>query len=199
MRVPGSRNWTGEQIAKPITDEATPAATIDKLVMADQYPLDAATLPYAGCGRIFDGVSDPNRKTRHLGLMVAPGAVQAVGAVSRSWMMGPNIGENTQSWTQTGGTGGADVVTTHDMIADFTADQAALWFAAYYCFGFGACPIQVVVETGSAGIQNAPTGSQDRQYELNPQGTPYVEPMMVTRAAGFSVAVSLRVKDLESL
>ena len=39
----------------------------------------------------------------------------------------------------------------------------------------------------------------DRQYELQPHGYPYVEPMMVTYAASFSFWVSGQVADLATL
>ncbi len=199
MRSPNTRNWTGESITKPLTAEATPSASLGLLVMADQYPVDVATMPYASCGRVFDGVSAVARKTRYLASMVAPGAAHGRGVIARSWWpFGPIIGENTESWTATGGTTAAETVTTHDDVADFTADQALNNWAMVYTFGFGSCPIALLATTGST-IQDAPIATLDRQYELAKHAYPYVEPQMVTWAGGFTMFVSQRIADLETL
>lgn len=202
MRQPNTRNWSGESTAKHITDEATPPATLGLLVMADQYPVDVATMPYAACGRVFDGIQDAAHATRYLGVVVGPGSVHGRGIISRSFYpFGPNAGANNTSWTDTGGNAGAGVVTTFDPTSTLTADQIANGNGIFYTYGFGSCPVIggiLLIPTGAT-INDAPVSSVDRQYELAKHGYPYVEPMMVTYAAGFAVYVSQRVGNLETL
>ena len=202
MRQPNTRNWTGDSVNKHITDEATPPATLGLLVMADQYPVDVATMPYAGCGRVFDGIQDAAHATRYLGVMVGPGSVHGRGVISRSFYpVGVSAGVNNTSFTDTGGNAGAGVVTTIDPTSKITADQIALGFGITYTYGFGGCPIVggiLLVPTGAT-INDAPVSSVDRQYELAKHGYPYVEPMMITYCAGFTMYISQRHGNLETL
>lgn len=198
MRPPNTRNWTGEDPAKPITADATPPASLPLLVQADLYPLDVATMPYAATARAFDGLTDSGHKTRYLGVIVAPAAVHGRGTITRSWHLGTTIGENNESWTTTGGTAGNDVVVTFTPVSAISADQAAMGFGISYVYGFGSTPLPMLAPTGET-INDAPTSPVDRQYELTAQASPYVEPCKVTRAAGFSLWVTQRVADLETL
>ncbi len=46
---------------------------------------------------------------------------------------------------------------------------------------------------------DAPSTNLDRQMELQTLAYPYVEPMMIAQAAGFSVCITDQVADLETL
>jgi len=205
MRLANSRNWVGESIAKLLTSEATPPAEVSRLLLADSYPVDAAISPYAGCGRVFDGFSYNDsppveveaRWGRYIGVMVAPGAVHARAAISRSdgYIISADwtFAMPHNSWTTTGGAVGSNIVNTA-FSAILNPGQSAI----KYLFGFGQTVVDEIVFTGAT-IDDAPVAAVDRQYELTTQNSPYIEPMFVRRAAGFSVCVVERIADLENL
>ncbi len=194
-RPPNARNWKGENPSKPLTAEATPAAALTLLTAADNYVVDVATMPYAGCGRLFDAIVGPPRSDRYLGLMVAPGARHARGVISRQYVpVGSQAGHNSESWTNTGGTSGGDVVTTHNPFANV---DPTIWGITPF-FAFLTTGLALLSETGET-VNDAPSASVDRQYELQTLGHPYVEPMKITWVAGFTVFVSGQIANLEDL
>lgn len=187
-RKPSQRNWVGEQVSTKLTDGATPPAAGTLLAAADQYTLDAATNPYVGCARMFDG-----GESRLLAVMVAPGAVHAVAAITRAWGTVNSLGAlapvgtyNNTSWTTTGGMSSPNYVLTVQAGVDSTLDRT---------YGFGSAHQEIVV-TGTGSVNDAPSVPMDRQYELHSYLHPYVEQMLVTNAAGFSVCVSEQIASL---
>lgn len=197
MRLANSRNWYGESVAKLLTSEATPPASVSKLALADSYAVDAAVMPYAGCGRVFDATETSGgtvRIQRYLGIIVAPAAVHARGAIARSYTFfnAGSLMVPSQSWTNTGGTAGANIVTTQDNGAIVGP------VVKVYTFGFGLSSVAEIAPTGIT-INDAPAATMDRQYELTTDNLPYIEPMFITHCGGFSVQVSERLGDLETL
>ena len=204
---PLDRIWLGENPAVPLISQATPPASKMLLSAAVSYPRDAAVLPYAGCARLFDGCSPASTGNRYIGQMFAPGAAQAQGVIVRVVQMGSltstcpdgmgGLGGpyNNLSWTATGGTTGANVVTTNAQ-----ADANGLDYFATYdrSFGYGMTNQQQIVVTANK-IDNSPSATEDRMYTVQTIGHPYVEPMFITCAAGYTVYVSQRIGDLESL
>lgn len=200
-RLPNPRNWHGQNPSKLLTTESTPSATAVLLCKADQYVLDAATVPYAGCGRVFNGagaldgsgespgttVFDGNGK-RYIRQVVAPGAAHMRGSITGlSFDWGIPLRDYHESWTNTGGTTGTDIVKTLDVITD------------NFVFQFGRDATAEILDTGAGGVDPAPAVAIDREYELQSLPYPYVETLMVRWAFAFSSWVSGQVADLESL
>lgn len=189
MRLPSPRNWAAENLTKELTAEATPPAANSLLVQAVRWPEDVATMPYCGCGHLFDGSSSEDIKTRYLAVMVAPGAVHGRAAIGRSLANG-NLHPSPykhQTWSNSGGTTGANVI-------DVPYIQPGGGGLSNWGWG-GAGDIRV---TGDA-INDTPTWSTDRQYEFTTDDAPYVEPLFVTLAGSFAICVSEQVADLETL
>lgn len=201
-----ARNWNNVNGLSQLTPLPTPAATLDLLVSAVTFPMDAATTPYCGCGRLFDSCTSLTPfnvlapydalSVRYLGVIVAPGAFAAVGAIGKTTALSdgskPEI-ENHISMTASGGGYG---VGFEDLTVTASGKPAQVH---EYTFGFGWFTAPSILVTGSAGYNAAPTAPIDRKYVLTSQLTPYVEPMMVTRAASFSVCVTNQAPDLEVL
>ena len=136
MRQPNPRNWSNENGAAPITADATPAAAVDMLVMADAYPVDVATTPYCGTGRLFKGCVDTTE--RYLAFMVAPGALNARAAFIRpEFNAGTDTGKNNTSWTGTGGTTPPDTIQTADPLATTDPSGAGGGVSWSYRYGWG--------------------------------------------------------------
>ena len=201
MSQPADRTWLGEYITDALVSLPTPPATVLLLSTAISYPVDAAVTPYAGCGRVFDGASEATLGYRYIGQMVAPGAVHAQGAMTRcvgigSWVSyGPGFPPyNNLSWTTTGGTTGADIVTVP---ADDIPGQmnSWMWNREFYFGCQGAT--QIVVTSDQ--IADAPSVTTNRRYELQTLAHPYVESMHVTLVAGYSFFVTQRIGDLDNL
>lgn len=196
MRTPNPRNWSGVDPTKPLTNAATPPAGVDLLCQADQYVLDVATVPYVACGRLFDGCTQAARLNRYLAFVVAPAALHARGAFARSEVKmgwGSDTGHDNLSWTATGGTAGADIVTTVnplDTVDTSFAGVGTLW-------GFSTNQLSITV-TGET-VDDTPTASVDRQYELAQHAYPYVETAMFQRCGSLTIWVSQQVPDLEAL
>ena len=200
MSKPVDRVWLGEDPTAPLTDEATPSASLALLNTAISYPLDAACMPYVGCGRLFDGCSILTTGERYIGQMVAPGASHGQASISgcvTSYGSPTGTGSpyNYLSWTNYGGTTGVHVVTVN-----VATDLPGLAYSEMMprAFYFG-CFAQRSLITTSDQIDDAPTVAEDRRYQFQSLGYPYVEPMKITNAAGFSVCMNQRVLDLDIL
>src|SRR3972149_5209621 len=203
-RPPVERSWKGEDVAVKLTADPTPYAGIDLLAGAEAYPIDAATTPYCGCARSFDGCTNATPGERHIGLMVAPGGRRARAAITRACILGATGGTPTPagasfydnwSWTVSGGTTGNDIVVTKA-----NGDMAGLDFTNIYdrAYHFGIGNPQEIVMTGDTD-DPAPTKKLDRLYELAEHASPYIEPIYISGVAGYSVAVVKRTADLEVL
>lgn len=190
MRLPTVRNWKAQSMTAPVTDDATPPAAAALLLTAVAWPEDAALTPYVGCAHVFDAHTSTNLYTRHLAVMVAPGAVHARAAVG-------------VSWTPWGAAGTAFVDTPHAITSTASgaapadvilADKAAPNQTSTVAFG----PTSAVALSSDTADDN-PAASKRRRIELQTLTAPYVEPMSVTECTSFSVAVSHQVADLETL
>jgi hypothetical protein len=194
VRKPNARNWAAEKSTEPMITAPTPAATAFLLVQADSYPVDAATMPYCGCGRLFDGqTSIAMSSTRNIGQMVGAGAVHARAAVSRCWSGYTMAGATglAQGTTVTGGTtAGLEVRISH---------SNPVYEYAPLLFGHGIT--WVGIDESSSAINDTPSGAYPtpRQFELATNAIPYVEPMTCSNVAGFTVVVAERIGDLELL
>lgn len=170
-----------------ITTTPTPPAAAALLLQAIAWPEDAAVTPYCGCAHSFDGLTDTDLETRHLAAMVAPGAVHARAAVGASaGKGGVFIATNTHEIVTAASGGGAN-----DVIKVSTAFDFPYIGATFYSIS--------KVALSSDNIVDAPATSKKRQIELQTLDVPYVEPMSVTLATSFSVAVSQQLADLEIL
>lgn len=193
MRQPNPRNWSNENGAAPITADATPAAAVDMLVMADAYPVDVATTPYCGTGRLFKGCVDTTE--RYLAFMVAPGALNARAAFIRpEFNAGTDTGKNNTSWTGTGGTTPPDTIQTADPLATTDPSGAGGGVSWSYQYGWGSTPI-----TTGLLVDDAPTQVEDRQYTLAHLGHPYVETAYFTYTGSLAIWISQQRADLETL
>jgi hypothetical protein len=165
-----------------LTAEAVPQATLGLLRSALDFPVEVATLPYCGCARLFDGLTTAARAARFIGVPVAPWASAARVAITRC-AGAPNSATaegayDNQAATATGGVG-AEVIR---IPSGFGTDDRA--------WGFGV--LQQEIRETSKTVVLAPAAPMDRAFELTAQGTPYVEPFLVTYAGAFTAWVSLR-------
>ena len=179
-------------MATPITGEPTPPASASLVVQADSWPVDVAVAPYAGTAHIFDGLTTSGLIDRYLGVVVAPNTVHARAAISRCWVGDPigNIGGTYHElWSTDGGTTGVDIIRVT------TPRSGSIGFLALEDFQYGLADIAV----SDDGITDSPSLNLDRQIELQTQSAPYVEAMMISSAAGFSVCITDQVADLETL
>lgn len=184
------RNWSAVDMTTPIIGEATPPATAALLIAADDWCVSAATAPYAGCGHVFDGLTEVNLSRRYLAIMVAPGAVHARAALSRTYQLTVHAAWATYNeiFSQDSGATAAELIT-------IPGYKAGIGYTPTPTFKFGATDI---VLSGS-GIEDSPATAQDRQIELATMAAPYLEPMYVTDVSGFSVCVTDQVPDLTTL
>lgn len=203
MKQPIDRVWLGEDPAIPLINTPTPPAAKVVLAAAINYPVDAAVTPYCGCARVFDSCSTDSTGERYLAVVIAPGAAHAQAAITRAVSKGAVTGTcpggppyDNLSWTATGGSVGADIVTTSANADPPDRDYFATYDRDFH-FGVDAWSQQIVVTADT--IDDAPAATEDRRYTLQTLAHPYVEPMYVTCAAGFSVYVSQRIGNLEDL
>jgi hypothetical protein len=196
MPSPSKRNWKGIDIAKPLCpDIATPSAALPLLAAAVAFPMDAATTPYCGCARLFDGCTASTPAVRYLGIRIAPGSSGGRAAITRSTDALPVVGLTPNLCTSTyGGTTGNDIITVADRL--FPNDLYIGRARAFY-WGTWAGRSDIVMTADSDVI--APTATQDRLFELEPLLHPKVEPFSVSDASGFSFVVTKRVVDLSTL
>lgn len=190
---PPVRNWLGLSATTPVTSEATPAAKSSLLAAAVAYPQDAAIGPYCGCARLFDGQT-AGLTDRYFGQVVAPGAVHARMAASRSVAEGsvPSGGALLLAWSATGGTTANEMVISDKPLEDFN------WLGG---FGFASAK-NIITETGEKVDDSRPPGAgpgADRQFELQTLAVPYVEACYVKNVGGCSLWVSEQAADLETL
>lgn len=190
MRPIKPRNFNSFDLSANLTDEATPQAQASLLQQADAWPVDVAVSPYCGCAHVFDGLSGTIYEDRFLAAVIAPGAVHARAAISRGFVLTAGSGDKVhETWSSDGGTTGNDVINVPWHLV------SSLNYLPTPEFQYGESSIAVSGDS----IIDAPTQPTDRQYELQTTGAPYVEPLYVKKAAGFSLVVSDQVADLESL
>jgi hypothetical protein len=185
------RNWLAVDMTTPIIGEATPPATAALLIAADDWCVSTATAPYAGCGHVFDALTEAGIARRYLAIMVAPGAVHARAALSRTYQLTVATGHSAdynEIFSQDSGATAAELI-------QVPGQKAGIGYTPTPTFKFGATDI---VLSGS-GIEDSPTTAQDRQIELATMAAPYLEPMYVTDVSGFSVCITDQVPDLTTL
>lgn len=193
MRLPTLRDWKGESLTAPITSEATPPASSALLLAAIGWPEAVALQTYAGCAHVFDGLTAAGVETRHLGVVVAPGAVHARAAVGLAWdpyptaPTPPTLSSVEHRIVTTASGGGA-------------VDEIVVPFAQPFFKTSVSFSQTGAVVLSSDTINDTPAVvARKRQIELQTLSAPYVEPMSITDAVSFSVAVSQQIDDLEGL
>jgi len=191
MRAIHPKNYRSVDMTSPLTGEATPPAAAALLLAADEWCVGAAVSPYAGCGHVFDGLTASGLARRYLAAVIAPGAVHARAALSRTWEQTTAVGHSAtehELWSSDSGS-------TANELINVPGKQAGVGYTPQPTFQYGASDI---VLSGD-GINDSPTASQDRQLELQTLAAPYVEPLYVGDVSAFSLFVSDQVLDLETL
>ena len=187
--TPSTRIWSQMSTTEPLTNDATPPAKIALLAAAVSLPQDAATLPYAGCGRLCDATA----VGRYLGIRVAPGAQHARAHVVVAMIPnGTQVAQASSYLTSaTGGTTGADVLLVQhaNKFGQSSTELGITWSA----------PFSTFIVTSSETVNDTPTTSIDRQLELQSLTHPYTEQIYISDASGTCIWVSERIADLESL
>lgn len=194
MRKPGNRVWSQSSWSTPLTNDATPPASLALLTAAVTVVEDAATTPYAGCGRLFDGCGAGTSASRYVAMRIAPGAQHARAHITLSMDWAGSV--PMPPWTfdltsATGGTTGTDVARV-TQVAQFAAVNRALALA-WNNIGYAS------IQSSGEHVDDAPAAVMDRQLELAAHPYPYTEQLSVTNAAGVCFWVSERVTDLETL
>ncbi len=171
--------------------DPAPAAAAALVVQADSWPVVAAVTPYAGCGHVFDGLSETGLWPRYLAAIIAPGAVHARAALSHRWQGVPLSGGLTyhELWSADGGVSGNDVIRSPGVLVGGIGYTPELHFQAG--------PDSITM-TGD-GANDSPSAPVDRLLELQTSGAPYVEPLYVQGVAGYSLCVTEQISDLEAL
>lgn len=106
---PARVNWSQLELTTPITEEPTPAADRELLMMAEFFVRAVATSPYANAGKIYDGGTewDTNNdgtvnesyQSRMIRQIFAPATAQA-----RFFVYRFGVGSGAQSQTKVSGT-----------------------------------------------------------------------------------------------
>ena len=193
MRPINAKNWRAVEMTTPVTGEPTPPAAAALVIIADEWCVGAAVSPYAGCGHVFDGLTAAGLARRYLGVMVAPGAVHARAALSRTWEPTPAPGGAPiyhELWSLDSGATANELI----QVPGVALDQV-VGYTPTPTFQFGATNVAL----SGDGIEDAPSSPQDRQIELRTVSAPYVEPFYIQNVSGFSVVVTGQILDLESL
>tara|TARA_R110000868_G_scaffold116082_3_gene309459 strand:- start:3109 stop:3660 length:552 start_codon:yes stop_codon:yes gene_type:complete len=177
------QNWSATNTSAIVGDYPAPSASISLLLQACRFPLAVATMPYAGCARVFDGLA----ADRYLTLRLAPASVHARAAIGITSTSLQDPAVDTEIWTTDGGSSGVNVIKVKD-----TGQTQALAKA----FAFDA-PVSTLL-VSSAGIDDSPTAAKDRQLELTTDDSPVNEQAYVKTASSFSVCVTERA-DLETI
>lgn len=183
--IPAPKIDWASQPSGGITDDITPAASVGLLLQACRWPLQVATMPYCGCARVADTLT--NQTERYVTLRLAPAAVHARAAIGITSTSLQDTPVDTEMWTTDGGSGGVNVIKVKD-----TGQTQALAKA----FAFDA-PVSTLL-VSSAGIDDSPTAAKDRQLELTTDDSPVNEQAYVKTASSFSVCVTERA-DLETI
>ncbi len=183
--IPAPKIDWASQPSGGITDEITPAASVGLLLQACRWPVQVATMPYCGCARVADTLT--NQTERYVTLRLAPAAVHARAAIGITSTSLQDTPVDTEMWTTDGGSGGVNVIKVKD-----TGQTQALAKA----FAFDA-PVSTLL-VSSAGIDDSPTAAKDRQLELTTDDSPVNEQAYVKTASSFSVCVTERA-DLETI
>lgn len=183
--IPAPKIDWASQPSGGITDEITPAASVGLLLQACRWPVQVATMPYCGCARVADTLT--NQTDRYVTLRLAPAAVHARAAIGITSTSLQDTPVDTEMWTTDGGSGGVNVIKVKD-----TGQTQALAKA----FAFDA-PVSTLL-VSSAGIDDSPTAAKDRQLELTTDDSPVNEQAYVKTASSFSVCVTERA-DLETI
>lgn len=183
--IPAPKVDWASQPSGGITDDITPAASVGLLLQACRWPVQVATMPYCGCARVADTLT--NQTERYVTLRLAPAAVHARAAIGITSTSLQDTPVDTEIWTTDGGSGGVNVIKVKD-----TGQTQALAKA----FAFDA-PVSTLL-VSSAGIDDSPTAAKDRQLELTTDDSPVNEQAYVKTASSFSVCVTERA-DLETI
>lgn len=177
------QNWSATTTSAIVSDYPAPSASLSVLLQACRMPLAVATMPYAGCARVFDGLA----ADRYLTLRLAPASVHARAAIGITSTSATAAAVDTEIWTAQGGSSGANVVTVKDTGATAIRTKA---------FAFDAPLASLLVS--SAGVDDSPLAPKDRQLELTTDDSPVNEQAYVKTASSFSVCVTERA-DLETI
>lgn len=186
MRQPSLRNWEpwAAVASRHITDDPTPPAKASLLAAAVNAPIDLGSTPYCGCGRLFES-GTAGLENRNLALVIAPGAVHAVAALTIGRTSTTGGAQNNAITTTFGGVAGADIVTV------LSADPRDHAF-------FPTTNLATETRETTANVNDAPAATIERALELEPLLIPKIEPASVSYACAFAVCVS-QVPDLEAL
>ena len=192
MRPIQPRNWRSEDFTAELTGEVAPPASASLLALADAWLVDAAIQPYCGTAHVFDGQTT-GLTARHLAAIIAPAAVHARVALTRTWT--GYVGGTTyyhELWSSDGGTTGNDVIRVPWYHTPSWGWPTPTW-------QYGSSEIVVSGESIIDAPAPAPALPPDRMLELQTLGAPYVEPLYVTAASGYSLCVCDLVANLETL
>jgi hypothetical protein len=192
MRPIQAKNYRAVDMTAPITGEATPPAAAALVGLADEWCVGAAVSPYAGCGHVFDGLTVAGVARRYLAAVIAPGAVHARAALSRTWQQTPATGHSAAThelWSSDSGSTANELINVPGKLA------GGAGYTPEPSFQYGVSDVAL----SGDGINDAPTAAQDRQLELQTAAAPYVEPLYVGDVSAFSLFVSDQVLDLETL
>jgi hypothetical protein len=185
MRTPVGVDWAGMTSADVVTGEATPPAQTTLLQQADHWPVAVATWPSIGCGHITgDGVTG-NPATRWLALSIPPACARLRYYATQCSSDFSGVFADLEAATTTGGLTGADVAT----ITALGGVRATLPHAIV---------TQKEFESGDWD-DTAPGTAIDRMLELAESAQPAAEIAFIKNAQAFSLWVSVRTGDLESL
>ena len=178
------QNWSATNTSAIVSDYPAPGASISLLLQACRFPLAVAAMPYAGCARVFDGITESDR---YLTLRLAPAAVHARAAIGITSTSIQAAAVDSEVWTAFGGSSGANLIKVKD-----TGNTALLQKA----FAFDA-PVATLL-VSSAGVDDSPSVAKDRQLELTTDDSPANEQAYVKTASSFSICVTERA-DLETI
>jgi hypothetical protein len=182
--TPAPKTDWSQTTTDPLISEPTPPAKLATLVQACRYPLQVAAMPYAGCARVFDGITEAER---YLTLRLAPASVHARAALTITSDSTTATAAPSEIWTAVGGSSGANVIKVQDTGQTSGRTKA---------FAFDP-PLSTLL-VSSAGINDTPVAAVDRQLELTTDDSPVNEQANVKTTASFSICVTDRA-DLETL
>lgn len=190
MRKAILKDWAGVDWSVDAVPDATPPALLKYLLEADMWGMGAIA-PYCGCGHLADSVGDAQVEDRYFGVALSPsGANHLRFTLAQSWdatTADPTGSTTHESWTNTGGMAGADIVTTAAPAANLGNPAGK--------FGGGSTAL---VDTGDT-EDDAPTVTKDRLFEVSASLLPAIESCKTSKVGGFSVYTALMTENLELL